>query len=170
MFFFLLLLLRRSRFVFSFIIFLCPLSRQHFVVDGEQSINSSPALHSLHPGPVEAQIRISVGQVRRGKPEASSRGFEFSTSLKPSDSLLQIIKLFVVAGAAQPAARFTPFYSAGPGPLSILCILSTLDCETVNSNERTPPHAPIGALCFQIAFGGGATVVLVAGGFAASLR
>ena len=92
------------------------------------------------------EIRISIGQVRRGKRRPAAEGFEFSfslsTSLKPSDSLLQIIKLFVVAAQRNPA-RSTPLSIRLPGPSRLLWILSTtLDCETATTETVQPPIDP----------------------------
>lgn len=68
------------RFVFPVYYFLCPLSRQHFVVDGEQLINFTPAFAFAAPSsaspfaPWKRKIRISVGQVRRGKRRPAAEG------------------------------------------------------------------------------------------------
>lgn len=65
-----------------------------------------------------------------------------STSLKPSDSLLQIIKLFVV--------RFTPFYSAGPA-LSIT--MDSFDSELRNSQlEWTHAISTLWTLCYATCY------------------
>lgn len=70
-------------FFFYYYYFLCPLSRQHFVVDGEQWLIPRQGCIRCTLA-VETEIRISVGQVRRGKRRSAKRGFE---SRRPSNIL-----------------------------------------------------------------------------------